>query len=177
MAQRGRILLVDTNIIIECFRTRCWAALCSHFAVETVERCYEEALTGDPLRPGYVEVDSAQLRSTLKQRHAVGDLERAQLALANESAMALDAGERDLFAHALGRGDAWLASCADRAAVNMALALGWGERLVSLEHLARDSGSRVSFKQHFTERWLSEVRTTYLLRLRPRPAGRATRPR
>lgn len=161
--QRGQILLVDTNIIIEAFRTRCWNALASHFAVETVEKCYEEALTGDPLRPGYVQVDPAHLRKGLSKRHAVGDLERAQLALTLTNAAALDAGERELFAHALARSDAWLASCADRAAVNAALALGWEERVVSLERLAHSAGARSGFKHHFTERWLSEVRTVYKL--------------
>lgn len=159
----GQILLVDTNIIIEAFRTRCWKALCAHFAVETVEKCYEEALTGDPLRPGYVAVDAVQLREGLTQRRAVPDIERARLALTLAESESLDAGERDLFAHALARSDAWLASCADRAAVNAALALGWEERLVSLERLAQRAGSRSGFKQHFTERWLSEVRTAYKL--------------
>lgn len=161
--QRGQILLVDTNIIIEAVRTRCWNALCAHFAVETVEKCYEETLTGDPLRPGYVAVDPEQLRKGLKKRHAVNDLARAQLQLAHAEAVALDAGERDLFAHALGRGDAWIASCADRAAVNTALALGWEERIASLDRLARHAGATPICKYHFTEGWLSEVRTTFLL--------------
>lgn len=161
--QRGQILLVDTNIIIEAFRTRCWNALASHFAIVTVEKCYEEALTGDPLRSGYVQVDPTHLRKGLSKRQAVGDLERAQLALTLVSAASLDAGERDLFAHALARRDAWLASCADRSAVNAALALGWEERVVSLERLAQSAGARSGFKHHFTERWLSEVRTAYKL--------------
>lgn len=160
---RGQILLVDTNIIIEAFRTRCWNALAGYFAVETVERCFEEALTGDPLRPGYVQVDAAQLRKGLRQRHAVGNLERAQLVLRLATANALDAGERELFAHALQRNDAWLASCADRAAVNAALELGWEERIVALERLAQATGARSGFKHHFTERWLAEVRTAHKL--------------
>jgi hypothetical protein len=161
--QRGKILLVDTNIIIEAFRTRCWNALAGYFAVETVEKCYEEALTGDPLRPGYVQVDAAQLRKGLSQRHAVSNLERAQLALSLATADALDAGEKDLFAHALRRRDAWLASCADRAAVNAALELGWEERIVALERLSQATGARSGFKHQFTERWLSEVRTAFKL--------------
>ena len=164
--QRGQILLVDTNIIIEAVRTRCWNAISTHFSVVTVEKCYEEALTGDPLRPGYVTVDAAQLRKGLAQRHAVSDLERAHLILTAPGADALDAGERDLFAHALARGGAWLASCADRAAVNVALTLGWEERVISLERLAQAAGSRSGFRHHFTESWLSEVRTAYKLERR-----------
>ena len=161
--QRGQVLLVDTNIIIEAFRTRCWNAVASHFAVETVEKCYEEALTGDPLRPGYVEVDGEPLRKGLAKRHPVDQLHRAQLALTVAAANALDAGERDLFAHALGRADAWLASCADRAAVNVALEIGWEDRIVPLELLAKSAGARPGLKYHFTERWLSEVRLAYKL--------------
>ncbi|MGH9961543.1 MAG: hypothetical protein ACREBC_31190, partial [Pyrinomonadaceae bacterium] len=79
--QRGKPVLVDTNIIIEAFRTRCWKAVTAHFSVETVETCYEEALTGDPLRPGYVQVDANELRSGLSRRHAVSEAERIRLAV------------------------------------------------------------------------------------------------
>lgn len=161
--ERGQVLLVDTNIIIEAVRTRCWNALTSYFTVETVEECYQEVLTGDPQRPGYVTVDSGQLRKDLKGRHPVEDLDRARLTLACADAELLDAGERDLFAHAHGRTDPWLASCADRAAVNVALTLGWEERIVSLEKLAQRAGSRSGFKRHFTEAWLSDVRTEFKL--------------
>lgn len=161
--QRGQVLLVDTNIVIEAFRTRCWKALCAHFTIETVEKCYEEALTGDPLRPGYVQVDAADLRAGLKARHAVTDIERVQLGLASPTAGALDAGERDLIAHACGRADAWIASCSDRAGVRVMLALGWEERIVALEGLARAAGTRPKLKGHFTEPWLSQVRTAFML--------------
>lgn len=162
--QRGQILLVDTNIIIEAVRTRCWNAITSHFTVETVEKCYEEALTGDLHRPGYVEVDAAQLRKGLRNRHTVSDHESMQLSLQLPSASSLDAGERQLFAHVLGRTDVWIVSCADRAAVHVALELGWEERIVTLELVARKSGARPALKRHFTEDWLSEVRTAWLLR-------------
>lgn len=147
--RRGDVLLVDTNIIIEAVRTRCWNGLCGHFIVETVETCYAEALAGDPLRPGYVTVEHAQLAKGLLRRHAVSDLERAQLALAHTGAEALDAGERDLFAHAFGRTDAWRAICAYRAAVNVALALGWEERVVSLQRLAGAAGLNLTSSTSF----------------------------
>lgn len=161
--QRGQVLLVDTNIIIEAFRTRCWKALTTHFHVETVEKCCEEALTGDPLRPGYVSIDPAALRGGLKARHQVSELERATLVLTLPAAGAFDAGERDLLAHALGRSDAWIVSCADRAPVRGALELGWEERIVALEVLARAAGARPELKRHFTEQWLAEVRTAHKL--------------
>jgi len=124
---------VDTNIIIEAFRAHCWNAVTTHFTVETVETCYEEAMTGDPLRPDYIAVDAAQFRNGLRKRHAIVREQRAQLVVRLAYKEGLDAGEIDLFAHALGRSDAWIASCADRAAVYAALELGWEDRFVSLE--------------------------------------------
>jgi hypothetical protein len=83
--------------------------------------------------------------------------------LASPPADELDPGERELLAHAMGRKDEWLASCADRAAVKAAFALGWIDRVVSLEALARAAGARPQLKFHFTNRWLSDVRTAFLL--------------
>jgi hypothetical protein len=157
------VVLMDTTIIIEAFRTRCWNAVTSYFTVEAPEKCYEEALTGDLYRRGYVEVDPAQLRKGLRARRTATDAERAVLALRLPSADTLDAGERDLLAHALGRADAWLASCADRAALYAALDLGWEERFVSLEAMVRAAGAKTSLKSQFTEAWLSQVRTAYKL--------------
>ena len=161
--QRGQVLLVDTNIIIEAFRTRCWKALCGHFSVETVETCWQEALAGDPLRPNYVTVNAKELNAGLKARHKVSDLERIQLSLQLPAAGTLDAGERDLLAHGMTRSDAWIASCADRAGVRAALALGWDQRVVSLEKLAKAVGQRPSLARHYSEHWLSQVRTDHLM--------------
>ena len=161
--QRGQVVLVDTNVIIEAFRAHCWNAVTTHFTVETVETCYEEALTGDPLRPDYIAVDAAQLRNGLRMRHAIDREQRARLVVRLAYKEGLDAGESDLFAHALGRVDAWIASCADRAAVYAALELGWEGRFVSLEAMARAAGARPALRHHFTDRWLQDVRTTYLL--------------
>ena len=164
--QRGQSILVDTNIIIEAVRTRCWNALGSHFAVETVGTCLEEALTGDPLRPGYVQIDPAQLKKSVSKSHSVSSLESMRLALAHPTADELHPGERELLAHAMDRKDDWMFVCADRAAVKAAFALGWIERVVSLEALARAAGARPNLKFHFTERWLSDVRTAFLLEQR-----------
>lgn len=130
--------------------------------METVEKCLEEARTGDPLRREYVEVDAEQLDG-LSSVHDVSELEKARLAVTLPAAGNLDAGERELFAHVLGRTDAWVVSCADRAALKVAFALGWKDRTVSLEALARSVGAKPSLKRHFRERWLSEVRTDFLM--------------
>lgn len=160
--QRGQIVLVDTNIVIEAFRSRCWKTIANYYRIETVEKCLEEVSTGDRLRPGYVEVDPALLEEKLVVNR-VSTKELASLALACPDADALDAGERHLFAHAHKRSDAWIATCADRAAVKIAFMLGWEERVFSLEALARPTGARPALKRHFTEHWLSQVRTDFLL--------------
>lgn len=158
----GQVVLVDTNIIIEAVRARCWNALVGHLSLETVNKCLEEVRTGDPMRREYVAVDTEQLKGVTKT-HTVSAHEKASLALALRTVDELDAGERDLFAHTLGRSDAWIGSCADRAALKAAFALGWKDRMVSLEALARFAGARPDLKRHFREHWLSDVRTAFLL--------------
>ncbi len=49
-----RRVFFDTNVIIEAFRVDCWNAICGTFVVETVEKCVEETLSGNPSDPGYV---------------------------------------------------------------------------------------------------------------------------
>ena len=43
-------VLVDTNAIIEAYRTRSWRALSGGWRVETVEACVAETQTGFQLR-------------------------------------------------------------------------------------------------------------------------------
>jgi hypothetical protein len=163
--QPGRVLLVDTNIIIESVRVGCWGALKAHFSVETVEKCCEEARTGELHRPGYVVVQEPALRERLKVNR-VSDTELAQLAVQDPESSRLDPGERHLWAHALARGDAWIASCADFAAVSAAVRLGWEDRLKSLEELAKGAGANPAagkLKEHFRSARLSQWRTAALL--------------
>lgn len=109
-----------------------------------------------------VEVDPVALKDKLVI-HRIASLDLAALSLTCPDADALGAGERHLFAHAHKRSDAWIATCADRAAVRIAFALGWKERLCSLEVLARPTGAKPALKRHFTEDWLSQVRTDFML--------------
>lgn len=165
--RQGQPVLMDTSVIIESFRTGCWNAIAGHFAIELVETCFAEARSGDPQRPGYVVVGGADFERGVRARHPVSSRQRAELMVGMEFPDTLDAGELDLLAHLKSRTDDWVASCADRAAVNAALALGWGERFVSLQALARAVGAKPDLKHHFTEGWLSEVRTDHLLGRRP----------
>jgi hypothetical protein len=160
-----RVVLVDTNVVIEAVRTGCWAALTGALQVETVTACHTEALAGNRDRPGYVPVTEAHL-GRLARVHSVGAAERASLALAHAGADGMDEGERDLFAHALARDDeVWVLCSPDKASVRAAVALGWGDRLRALATLAAHVGARPgsTFKSHFEEAWLSTWRTHFLL--------------
>lgn len=164
--QRGQAVLVDTNIIIEAVRTGCWSALIAHFSVQSVEKCCEEARTGEAHRPGYVAVSEKTLREGFEV-HRVSETELVTLSLRDAEAFRLDAGERHLWAHALGRTDDWIACCCDQAAINIAVRLDWGDRLVSLEDLASAAGAKHALKQlkpQFETARLSAWRTAALLR-------------
>ena len=158
--------LLDTNAIIEAVRTGCWAAISGGLRIETVARCEEECLRGDHLSSGYISVTAHDL-NRMTAIHQVADNEVAALLLM-PAAAALDDGERDLFAHALGRtDDSWLVCSPDRASVRLAVALGWQDRLISLGEIARAVGVRPSppLRSHFEAAWLSEQRTIGLLDL------------
>ncbi len=164
--QPGQVVLVDTNIIIECVRVGCWDALRARFSVETVEKCCEEARTGDLHRHGYVLVEEKALREKLTA-HKVAPPEIAALVARDPDARRLDAGELHLWAHAFTRSDAWIASCCDAAAVQAAVRLGWEDRLKSLEELTRAAGANPAagrLKEQFGTARLSAWRTAALLR-------------
>jgi hypothetical protein len=163
--QRGQVILVDTNVVIEAIRAGCWAALTGYCRVETVEKCREEARTGRDYLPGYVVVQEKDLRDRLIA-HDVDDQTLARLTLRDAATALLDPGERHLWAHALGRTDAWLATTADAAAIHAAVRLGWADRLVSLEQLAETCGLRSSARKlnkQFRTEQLSAWRTAALL--------------
>jgi len=168
-------VFIDTNIIIEAFRTGCWTAICNKFAIETVDKCVEEALTGNPREPGHVHIDRATLVGGLAGRHQVGKLEIANLVLSHPSCQGLDAGELHLLAwlHAQGQlPDAViLVSTADKAAIVATGNIGWLGSLTSLEHLARQSGVTPgqinSLARHYRDGWLDEIRVKIRLGVIP----------
>lgn len=55
-------VFADTNVILEAFRSQCWTAITTYFAIETVEKCVEETLTGYPTDPRHVAVAPADLQ-------------------------------------------------------------------------------------------------------------------
>lgn len=155
---RGAAVLVDANAIIEAHRTRSWRALSRGWGVETVEACVTETQTGFQLRRREETIDVAELRSSLVAVHSVTVPERAELAL-RKGSIALDEGEDALWAHAVGREDAWLLCGPDRASLRCGIRLGHRERLVSLEELLVGVGHHAStgLRPAYTKSWHDRV--------------------
>jgi len=163
-------VLVDTCIIIEAFRTSCWAALCDRYAVETVEKCIEEACTGDPFNPSRIVVDHTELVNGLAQRHAYDDEHMATLAIDHEELLGLDAGELHIMAWLHGNRPVpitLLISTTDKAALSATHALGLLDQTQSLEEMVRAAGvgqaQLRSLSEHFGEKWLTKNRTQIVL--------------
>ena len=91
-------VFADTNVILEAFRTGCWTAISTHFSIETVEKCVEETLTGNPSDPRHISVPPTELNAGLAGQHPVTRKELASLVLAHHSCSTLDDGEKHLLA-------------------------------------------------------------------------------
>jgi hypothetical protein len=158
MARHHGPVLVDTNAILECFRVGSWRALSKGYSVETVEDCVTETQTGFQRRRPEQQINSAELTASLKAVHVVKDAERAVVAIRAPD-IALDAGERSLWAHALTRSDAWVLCGPDKASMRFGVRLGLKHRLIALETLLTDAGHRPreSLKPAYTTKWLEKV--------------------
>ena len=164
---RGALVLVDTNTIIEAYRTRAWAALAGGWRVETVEDCVTETQTGFQRRRPEQSIASDELRASLAAVHAATDRQRAELVLRVQD-IALDVGEESLWAHALGRSDRWVLCGPDKASPRCGIRLGFRERLVSLHELLNGVGHRprVALKRHYTKKWLDGTLGEFVLAVR-----------
>ena len=164
MTGRRRVILLDTNIIIEAVRTSCWNGLRGQYHLVTVEKCREEVQSGGHRTRGYVVVEDRHLGTGIDIVE-VTERDRVLLTVACADAVALDDGERDLWAHANSREGDWEAACADQAAVRIAMQLGWGDQLVSLEELVVSGGirPRIPLKGHYTSKMLRSWRTRFRL--------------
>lgn len=159
MARHQGPVLVDTNIILECWRIGAWRALTGGYAVETVEDCITETQTGYQRRRKEQQVDAAVLRASLaRPPHAVTERELAE-ALLKAQDIYLDIGERSLWAHALTRADAWVLCGPDRASLRYGVRVGCRERIISLEALLEGVGysAKGGLERHFTTQWLDAI--------------------
>jgi hypothetical protein len=156
MSRHRGPVLVDTNVILECWRIGAWRALTGAYAVETVEDCVTETQTGFQRRRAEQQVDAAELRACLAvPAHAVTEAELAAVAV-QLSDITLDVGERSLWAHALTRKDTWVVCGPDKASTRFGVRLGFRERMAALEGLLDDAGYRTrnAVKTAYTRRWL-----------------------
>lgn len=156
-------LLVDSMIVIEAVRTACWNAITGQLRVVTVEECAEELRRGNPGTRGYITVtdrDVARITVT-----PLSDVQRAAFRLEYPAADGLDPGERELLAHAMTRTDDFQLCSCDKAAVVAAHALGWLDRVVSLEAVTTSVGARPNpkLKVQFTEARMGQWRTSLRL--------------
>jgi hypothetical protein len=165
MSRHQGVVLVDTNIILECWRNGAWRALTGGYAVETVEDCVTETQTGFQHRRKEEQVDRVQLIDSLAApAHAVSDAEYAALYVRAPD-IHLDQGEKSLWAHALARDDVWVLCGPDRASLRLSVRLGLRERMVSLEALLNDMGHSVKggLKEPFTTKWLNTRLSEYVV--------------
>ncbi len=157
MARHRGPVLLDTNAILESFRVGSWRALSGGYAVETVEDCIIETQTGFQRRSPEMQIDAAELRAALKAIHPVIDAERAVIAVRAPD-IALDVGERSLWAHALTRSDAWVLCGPDKASMRFGVRIGMRDRIISLETLLNDVGYGRSntLRPAYTNKWLQD---------------------
>ena len=136
MSLRSRIILVDTNVIIEAHRTNVWPSLTKALQLETVGICVMETQTGAQNRRPEQRIDEAALRASLRNVHEVSERDRAIAATRDTQIGWLDAGERELWAHAI----------------------GFRERLTALEALCTEVGCRpaLALKNQYSRAWLEK---------------------
>ena len=158
MARHSGPVLVDTNAILESFRVDAWRAFSGGYGVETVEDCVIETQTGFQRRRPEQQINEGALRKSLAAVHAVGDAERATVAV-QSSDIALDIGEQSLWGHALTRKDGWILCGPDKASLRFGVRLGLRQRLVALEWLLEAVGHRpkLSLKLPYTSKWLEKT--------------------
>ena len=161
--KRGDPVLLDTNVVIEAVRTNRWNAISGGLTLETVKECESEIYSG---KRWQIEVPiPPDLSDGFAAIHDVSESERAALYAAAPRAMSIDAGERDLLAHALARRDPgmWVLASPDKAAIATAVQAGIQDQLVSLEQILNAVGVGADLRFHFTTSWLTAERTKALL--------------
>ncbi|MBR0689900.1 hypothetical protein JQ594_28595 [Bradyrhizobium manausense] len=159
MARHQGPVLVDTMVILECWRVNAWKVLSGGYAVETVEDCVIETQTGFQRRREEQRVDQAALTGSLRAVHKVGRAELAGVLVRDPLAANLDHGERSLWAHAIARPDAWVLCGPDKASMRFGVRLGLRSRLVALEGLLSDAGHRSGspLRENYTSKWLDRT--------------------
>ncbi len=161
MITRDTPILLDTVSILAAHEHSCWKALSSHYRFETVEYCVMETQTGFQHRDPELQIDERSLRSQLRAVHQVSQEEIAKVLVSGGGA--LHDGEQQLWAHALGRTDAWLLGGPDAASMRFGADNKFRDRLVSLGELANNINLKVTLKDHHLKPWLDRMLTNHAL--------------
>ena len=153
---RGPILL-DATAMLEAIRVEAWNPLRGAYQIESVETCVEEVLTGPKSPFADIPLRIAAFPHTLKAVHAVSDLQLVAATL--RPGPSIDRGELALWAHALGRTDAWGLCGPDRASMRWGYENGYRDRLLSLGKLLSDIGfkPKLPLRAHHEQAWLTDV--------------------
>ena len=162
MATEAPVLL-DNCAISACVRIGCWKALVGRYALETVEEVASEAATGAQNR----EIIDPRTFAQQVTVHAVSRQDRLSSQAAFADLGGLDDGERDLWVHALGRGDGWILCGPDIASIRFGVRAGHGDRLISLEELLAKAGytPKVRLDEHQTKGWLAQKISEFRMEL------------
>lgn len=158
--QRGQLVLIDTNVIIEAHDTNCLAQIAESFRLCTVEQVIAETQRGRQRRRPERNIDEDWLRRRMEVIGDVTDEERFEFTMKYQ-AVGLDDGERDLLIFATGLQDAWFLNSPDMAVLRFAHQAGCLQRLVSLEEMCRTTNARLrqNLRDNFRESWLAVNRT------------------
>ena len=155
-ASGKQVVYVDTCVVIEATRTKCWNALLKHFAIRTVEEVRRETQAGNRRIHGYVKVDLSPFDAGVTV-FKVSNLQIAMAQLKCQRMTVIDPGERDLLAYVAGLDErAWILTTGDRAAVWAACSLGLGDRLRSLEELAQQCGQKPLLGEWFKKKLVEQ---------------------
>ena len=92
---RGQLVFVDTNAILEAHRTRSWRALSGGYRLITTEQCISETQSGQQYRQTRECIDATDLRNRLHEIHFASIEDRAEFRLRTDG-IELDLGEESL---------------------------------------------------------------------------------
>lgn len=154
--RRGDRILVDTNVIIEAHRVRCWQAVANEFRLITAEKVIEETQTGHQNRSPEQTIDEAALRASFNQIEVVTRAQLAAIDIDFED-HGLDDGEHHLVALAASLdGAAWLLNSPDNGTIRFCSRAEWLDRMVSLQAMTNTLGwpHGHRLRGNHTERWL-----------------------
>ncbi|MHB8890356.1 MAG: hypothetical protein ACYC46_16215 [Acidobacteriaceae bacterium] len=161
----GNIVYVDATAIIEAHVVDIWRPLVAGFMLATSRTCVGEVEARN--RPGgnRVTVDIPRLRREITVQPVDKKALVDTVLAGGFDVSSLDAGEKELLALVRFKEGEWFISSQDRAGVRGGNTLGLIDRFVSLEEMAQVAGvrRRIAFRDHFTKKWLSEMRTRAIL--------------